>query len=232
MTPSDYPGAKSRQAAGLASAAMPYPLLRPWITRNIYQCLTLGADRAAQLRPEAPAIEAPVEVRPVARRELAALSAERRYEISGKFLAGIGRRADTCLGAFVDGELASYAFVAVDSPTAIDGKLCFRFPAGWLYIYKVFTLPKWRGRRLAPLLLQSGLPSIERWLPYARAPAGFVTLALSHNRASLHAFARCGFAPTLEFPVWRILSQAWPAASARANRCSFSLGNGSPVPRC
>jgi hypothetical protein len=198
-------------------------LLRPWINRDVYRCLAVEWSRARLMRPEAPPTGAKVHVRLVDRLELAAWSDMREYEISAKFLNGIDRRADMCLGAFVRDELLSYAFFAPTSPTAIDEHLYFQFPPRWIYVYKTFTLPAQRGKGLLPFLLMSSMPRIQKWLAGRSGPAGFVTLAMAHNPASVRAFERAGFSATLEFPVWNILSQHWPVAMPSSHATNFGI---------
>ena len=106
----------------------------------------------------------------------------------------------------MEGELASYVFFAAQSPTAIDHWLNFQFPAGWTYVYKAFTLPRWRGKRLLPRLLARAMlepAAAQNW----GGGQGLVTLYIRGNESSRKAFARCGFQPRLEFPVWKLLSR-------------------------
>jgi RimJ/RimL family protein N-acetyltransferase len=177
-------------------------LLRPLFARQVYQCLTLDWNQALQPRTEVTERTPPVEVRPLERAELARLSADHAYGISPEFLDGIARRDDRCFGAFCGDELASYAFFAQAAPTAIDRELRFSFPAQWIYLYKCFTVPAWRGRRLLPLVVYRAFPQLQAWR--REESGGFVTLVLTENHASLRAIERCGFRKGPQFPVWRL----------------------------
>ena len=181
-----------------------HALMRPWIQREIYECLTLDRHEAARLSPLARAGAPRREIRRIDRTELAQFSEVPEHGISRRFLEGIASRDDACFGAFVDGELASYVFLAANSPTAIDNWLRFRFADGWTYVYKAFTLPRWRGRRLLPLLLASAMAEMAT---QGGGRHGFVTLYIRGNEASRKAFERCGFQPRLQFPVWKLLSR-------------------------
>ena len=193
----------------MAGHPMPKPLLRallrPWIRREVYECLTLDRQSACRLGLPAPAAPSGTQIRAIERTELDRLSAVPQYSISRRFLVGIAARADRGFGAFVDGELASYAFFAPQSPTAIDESLRFEFAAGWTYVYKCFTLPRWRGQRLLPLVLASAMAELTD--SGARSTRGFVTLVVRGNQASRKSLERCGFEPRLDFPVWRVLSR-------------------------
>jgi hypothetical protein len=156
--------------------------------------------------PAEAAASAPFEVRVLDRSDLARYSRETLYEISARFLEGIAARDDLCVAAFSGSQLVSYRFFALQA-TDIDAHLRFQFPPGWIYAYKAFTHPAWRGRRLHREVFLRSLPQVSRWLPGPRAPLGFVTLVLSDNAASAKALARVGFEPFTSFAVLRVLSR-------------------------
>ncbi len=175
-----------------------------WV--ETYRCLKLPWKQA-QAAGAAGAGEAmPVEVRPLERSDLERYGKEAEYEISPRFLEGIAARDDVCFGAFAGGKLVSYRFFALRA-TAIDAHLRFRFPLRWIYAYKAFTHPAWRGKRLHRLLFLRSLPEVCRWLQGLREPLGFVTLVLSDNAPSSSALVRLGFSPFESFSVLRIGSR-------------------------
>ena len=174
-------------------------LLAPLLWRETYRCLRMPWPEA----PTPAAASTPVEVRVLDRSDLARYSRDARYEISARFLDGIAARDDLCVAAFSGQELVSYRFFAAQ-PTDIDAHLRFHFPPGWIYAYKAFTHPAWRGRRLHREVFLRSLPEVSRWL---REPLGFVTLVLSDNESSAKALARVGFEPFTSFSVLRLLSR-------------------------
>ena len=173
-------------------------LLAPLARRETYRCMRMPWPARATA-----ATSAPFEVRVLDRAELARYSREALYEISARFLDGIASRDDLCVAAFSGDELVSYRFFA-RQPTDIDAHLRFHFPSGWIYAYKAFTHPAWRGRRLHREVFLRSLPEVSRWL---REPLGFVTLVLSDNESSAKALARAGFEPFTSFSVLRVLSR-------------------------
>jgi hypothetical protein len=152
------------------------------------------------------AAPAPFEVRVLDRSDLARYRGEPLYGISARFLDGIAARDDLCVAAFSGNQLVSYRFFAAQA-TDIDAHLRFHFPPGWVYAYKAFTHPAWRGRRLHRQVFLRSLPEVSRWLPGSPGPLGFVTLVLSDNDASAKALARVGFAPFSSFSVLRVFSR-------------------------
>lgn len=173
-------------------------LVAPLLWRETYRCMRMSWPE----RATAEAAATPVEVRVLDRSDLARYSRDARYEISARFLEGIAARDDLCVAAFSGQDLVSYRFFAAQ-PTDIDAHLRFHFPPGWLYAYKAFTHPAWRGRRLHRELFLRSLPAVSQ----LHKPVGFVTLVLSDNASSAKALARVGFEPFTSFSVWRLLSR-------------------------
>jgi len=169
-----------------------------WIWLETYRCLRLPWKQAQAAGTTAAESAVPVEVRRLERSDLQRYSNETEYEISPQFLDGIASRDDLCCGAFVGGKLVSYRFFAV-RPTAIDSYLRFHFPLRWIYAYKAFTHPSWRGRRLHRQLFLRSLPEVGRWLHGLHEPLGFVTLVVTDNIPSSSALARLGFSPFESF---------------------------------
>jgi GNAT superfamily N-acetyltransferase len=172
-------------------------LVRPLVDRQVYECLTLNWP--ATVRPSSGEPAAGVEVKELQHAELARLRSISALEVSEKFVRSLAPRPDRCFGAFVGDALVSYVFFAPASPTAIDEHLRFQFPRGWIYVYKAFTLPAWRGKRLLPHLLIEAMSHLQQ--------RQFVTLVVSENRNSRKAFEHCGFQLIERFPVWRVMSR-------------------------
>jgi RimJ/RimL family protein N-acetyltransferase len=194
-------------------------LVHPLVHREVYECLTLNWHGAPGPRP-ATGAATETQVREVARADLVRFSVDPALGLSPNFLRTIHQRNDHCFAAFVGDAVASYVFFAPTSPTAIDCRLSFQFPDGWLYVYKAFTVPAWRGKRLLPHLLLEAMRHLNR--------RDFVTLVVSENHGSRRAFERCGFQPRERFPVWRILSR--PVRVALPGDSGFCIdGRGSPL---
>lgn len=174
--------------------------MRRLLGREVYECLTLGWPGGPEAGAGSP--DSGVRIRAVDRTELARLSDDAACGISQKFLCGIERMPDLCFGAFAGEALVSYVFFAPASPIAIDARLQFEFPADWIYVYKAFTRPDWRGKRLLQQVFVQGMSDL--------GPHRFVTLVVAGNQASRKALERCGFQPMQRFPVWRVLSRPWP----------------------
>jgi len=189
--------------------------LASWIAWQSYRCLTQRWEGAQRARSALDEPLLPARIRPLERPELRRFARDPAYEVSARFLERLEPRRDLCLAAFVGAELACYGFVSA-APTEIDERLRFHFPRGWLYVYKAFTHPRFRGKRLLSEVFLRGLSFVEDWLGAAGRPLGFVTLVLSGNEASLRAFGRIGFQPAERFAVLRL--RCWPYAFAMPGR--------------
>ena len=71
------------------------------------------------------------------------------YELEAAMAARLQSGRDTCFAAFHRGRLVNYAWYAVE---CIEPEHRFsaglKLPGDTVYLYKAFTLPEYRGRRL------------------------------------------------------------------------------------
>ena len=194
--------------------------LARWVWLETYRCLRVPWKLAQAAAYHA--TPAALDFRPVTRTELADYAGQGKHEFSAAFLQGLAARDDLCHGAFANGELVAYCFFAV-MPTALDARLRFYFPERWIYVYKVFTQPSWRGRYLQQQLFGRALPHVGRWLHGLREPLGFVTLVDADNTPAVRAFARLGFAPYDSFAVLRIVSRPRVLSRPEHEHAEFRL---------
>jgi GNAT superfamily N-acetyltransferase len=134
--------------------------------------------------------------REVALDELMVYASDLSYDLSERFLSEASAAGSRCFGAFARGKLVSYAFHA-STPTNVDRDFCFHFPRGWVYHFKAFTLPEWRGRKLHASLVRAAIASVGT-SPGFR---GLATLVVATNYPSLASFARMGFKPAFRFVI-------------------------------
>ena len=197
-------------------------LLGPLIWRETYHCLTLPWEQARAQAAQTTGPTREADVRVLEREDLQRYSRESAYEISAAFVDGIADRDDLCLGAFVDGGLAAYRFFAL-RPTAIDAHLRFHVPPRWIYAYKAFTLPAWRGNRLHRELFVRSLPVVARWIGGLEPPLGFVTLVMSDNPSSAAALRRLGFGQVDSFSVLRVRRRPRLIGSSEESPAGFGI---------
>ncbi|WP_226738548.1 GNAT family N-acetyltransferase [Microvirga lenta] len=121
--------------------------------------------------------------------ELKRLSrADPSLELDEEFLSGAFARGDRCFAFIQDGILGAYAWYAV-GPTPIQDSLTAVFGPGYVYMYKAFTAPAFRGRRLYGM----GIARAMQALLEQQGFKGLVSCVQSHNRPSQKGLRRIGF---------------------------------------
>jgi hypothetical protein len=119
-------------------------------------------------------------------RELVEFSSQREYEIPGDFLQSAILRGDDCVGVLDGNTLISYGWYS-RCPTAVNDDLVLHFDPAYVYMYKGFTHPKYRGRHLSDLVMAFALQEYAN-----RGNKGLVSFAESHNWPSLKALYGMG----------------------------------------
>lgn len=158
-----------------------------------YQGFLLPASRA-----RAHAVPAPngFVYREVPLQELAPYACDSAYELSERFLSDARVRGDCCVGVFAGESLVSYSFNS-RIPTNIDPGFRYDFPEGWVYHFKAFTLPEWRGQGLHG----RQMPTILNKFAGSSGFKGLTTLVVTTNYPSLSAFGRLYFEPVFRFVI-------------------------------
>ena len=169
-----------------------------------------------------------VECREVRLDDLARFAEDPVYDFDKSFLPLAHARGDWCMGVFAGSRLVSYSLNSA-LPTEFHPSLRYHFPEGWIYHFKAFTVPEWRGKRLHAL-------NVAAVLAKCRSHPGFkglVTLVLDTNHPSLASFQRLGFRPTQRFVVLRRESdRPWvlKGVNAGENRVEHVLQEGKGAP--
>lgn len=149
-----------------------------------------------QARPFAIRAAGDVSCRVVSLTELSRYTHDPAYDISEQFLFEARLRGDCCIGVFEGPKLVSYSFNAA-TPTNYDSIIHYEFSRGWIYHYKVFTLPEWRGQRLHGLQIAT----LFREFASNGEFKGLTSLVRMTNSPSLASFRRLHFEPAFRFAV-------------------------------
>jgi hypothetical protein len=137
-----------------------------------------------------------VSCREVSLTELSCYTHDPAYDISEQFLLEARLRGDCCIGVFDGPTLVSYSFNA-STPTNCDPLIHYEFSRGWIYHYKVFTLPEWRGQRLHGLQVAT----LNREFGTHAGFKGLTSLVRTTNSSSLASFKRLRFESAFHFAV-------------------------------
>ena len=97
-------------------------------------------------------------------------------------------RGDRCYAYVEDGTLGAYTWYSTD-PTPLQDGLVATFHPDYIYMYKAFTVPAFRGRRLCGIGVTQAFQALMR----EGTHKGLVCYIEVHNQPSLKALRRIGF---------------------------------------
>lgn len=144
--------------------------------------------------------------------ELKGLVRGSAYDMDARFIERATAEGARCYAFVEDGILASYGWYS-RGPTEAGPGLVLHFDPAYVYMYKGFTHPRFRGQRLHAIGMASALEA------YARAGArGVVSIVDSANFASLKSCERMGYRTFGRVGIWRrgdtIVTRASPGCAA------------------
>jgi hypothetical protein len=114
-------------------------------------------------------------------------AADASLQITEEFLDDALRKKDRCYGVFFENNLVNYGWFS-SRPTAIRDQLMFCFDPAYIYRYKGFTRPEFRGKRLNAIGMSRALSSIAE-----SGTRRIVAYVNSTNFASLRSCYRMGY---------------------------------------
>jgi len=112
-------------------------------------------------------------------------------DMDREFIRSALAKGDRCYGALDDdggaGRVAAYGWYST-RPTMVTDGLELRFDEGWAYMYKGYTLPAYRGRRLHGLAMARAMSAYVE-----EGKKGLVSYVDATNEASLKSCRRMGY---------------------------------------
>jgi hypothetical protein len=154
--------------------------------------------------------------------ELAPFAADPAYDLPPDFVATAFARGDRCYALFDGPKLAAYGFYA-RMPTPIDDHFVLRFDPAYTYMYKGYTAPAYRGKRLHAVGMCRALRAFTQ-----EGGKGLVSYVLANNFGSLKSVARMGYRIFGEVYLMRVGGRAF--AHATAGCAAYGFG-AQPVAR-
>lgn len=124
-------------------------------------------------------------------------------ELPEKFIGEAIEKADYCYGIFEGGSLASYGWYSKDT-TEIEEGLEFCFNPEYVYMYKGFTHPMYRGLRLHGVGMANALKDLTDM-----GFKGLVSIVESTNFNSLRSVYRMGYRDLGKIVVLRVFRRSW-----------------------
>lgn len=108
-------------------------------------------------------------------------------QICNDFLDEALPKGDFCYAILEGDALASYGWYS-DKPTHISGNLKLTFDPSWIYMYKGYTLPAYRGQRLHAIGMARSLEAFVQ-----RGYKGIISYVETNNFPSLRSCDRMGY---------------------------------------
>ncbi len=139
----------------------------------------------------------------------------RRADMTDNFVAGALANGERCF-AVLDGDyVAHFSWYSRISPTRMNDHWTLHFDESCVYIYYVYTDPKYRGQKLMPYALSRAI---------AKSGAGCaVAFVESSNYASLNTFFAMGFKEFARIYIARIFGKPLMFHGAGALRFGFRV---------
>lgn len=119
--------------------------------------------------------------------QLHGLARFRAHQIAPDFLDSALERGDRCYAQFDGKALAAYGWYS-DLRTPLDEQFVLHFGRGWTYMYKGYTMPAYRGKRLHAIGMCRALRALTD-----EGRKGLISCVASNNFASLHSVMRMGY---------------------------------------
>ena len=150
------------------------------------------------------------------------------YELSHRFLNQALSNGDECYGFFHGSVLAAYSWYS-HKPTQINpSDLVLHFDDEYVYMYKGFTHPNYRGQRLYGTGMTRMLAGY-----LTRGYKGMLCYVESNNFTSLNSCYQIGYLDFGNLYVARLFNRYWLHADPGCQRYGFALecGRSSPEAR-
>lgn len=144
-------------------------------------------------------------------------SEDPRYDLSPQFLDEALAKGDRCYGILEGDRLASFGWYSAVS-TRISDDLRFCFDRRYVYMYKGFTDPDYRGQRLHALGMTWALTQFLE-----HGAEGLVSYVDATNFDSLRSCYRMGYTDVGQIYCLRAGTQYWIHADAGCRGAGVSL---------
>jgi hypothetical protein len=109
------------------------------------------------------------------------------FEMSPEFAREALDKGDDCFAMFDGDRLASFGWYS-NQPTLVADGLMLHFDPSWVYMYKGYTHPDYRGKRLHGIGMSLALRAYTE-----RGSRGLISYVKSNNFQSLRSIERMGY---------------------------------------
>jgi hypothetical protein len=169
---------------GAVSHALKYSLINKFTFYKELQGLTVTMET---LDPRYLEIDEKYTCRFLTKEELHAYARDEANQITTQFLDETLPKGDFCYAILEGDVLASYGWYS-DKPTHISSDLKLVFDPSWIYMYKGYTLPAYRGQRLHAIGMARSLQAFTE-----KGYKGIISYVETNNFPSLRSCDRMGY---------------------------------------
>ena len=120
--------------------------------------------------------------------ELRARADDPDLKLDPGFLDEALERGDRCYGILDGDQLASYGWYGYESPNRFNEELDLVFDPAWVYMYKGYTLPQYRGQKLHAVGMARALAAVTE-----AGRKGLISCVAAVNGPSLRSCERMGY---------------------------------------
>jgi hypothetical protein len=140
-----------------------------------------------------------------------------RLDLEVDFVRNSWRDGDRCYGILDGQTLASYGWYS-KRPTMMTEDLRFHFDSDYVYMFKGFTLPAYRGKRLHAIGMANALRAYTEL-----GSKGILSYVESNNFASLRSCRRMGYEDIGTIVVSKIRGRHYSFASPACRRYALRV---------
>jgi hypothetical protein len=156
--------------------------------------------------------------------ELRRYAQDPAYDMTDAFLDQALAKGDRCYAILEGDTLASYGWYSLDD-THITGELSLRFSREWMYMYKGYTLPRYRGLRFHAVGMAALLDEASRL-----GLRGLLCFVEANNYSSLKSAYRLGYRDVGMIVTLKALGQYWVRIDHACATHGFAVTSLEPQP--
>ena len=146
------------------------------------------------------------------------LAKQPENELDARFVRYALHKGDQCYGIFDGDSLANYGWYSRKATLMDNEELFFHFDPRFVYMYKGFTLEKYRGLRLHAI---SKTRALAEFL--SRGAAGMFSYVESNNVNSIKSSRRMGARPCGRIQVARLAGRYFVRPDARCREYGLTM---------
>ena len=139
------------------------------------------------------------------------------YQMTPEFLRTALARRDRCYALFNGSKLAAYGWYS-SLPSPLDEHFVLHFDRAWTYMYKGYTMPAYRGKRLHAVGMCRALQALTE-----EGREGLISCVGSSNFASLHSVTRMGYKIFGDVYMLRVRGSAFTHATRGCREYGFRV---------